>query len=85
VAAPADVPVGDAEAVAGSPAHTALFGLRQLDAAYPTPAGLVRAVTDWSGNPAPLVPLYLRRPDAKTLAERGAGGLERSDSGIGTS
>ncbi|SRX91933.1 hypothetical protein MSP7336_00154 [Mycobacterium shimoidei] len=25
---------------------------------------------DWSQAPAPLVPLYLRRPDAKTLAER---------------
>ena len=28
------------------------------------------AVTDWSDNPAPLVPLYLRRPDAKPLAAR---------------
>jgi tRNA threonylcarbamoyl adenosine modification protein YeaZ/ribosomal-protein-alanine acetyltransferase len=28
------------------------------------------AVTDWSQHPAPLVALYLRRPDAKTLAER---------------
>ena len=31
-----------------------------------------RAVADWSAGPAPLVPLYLRRPDAKTLAERQA-------------
>jgi tRNA threonylcarbamoyladenosine biosynthesis protein TsaB len=30
------------------------------------------AVTEWSDNPAPLVPLYLRRPDAKTVAEREA-------------
>lgn len=37
---------------------------------YPTAEGLVRAVTDWTSPPAPLVPLYLRRPDAKTLAER---------------
>ena len=29
----------------------------------PTPAGLV-AVVDFSAPPAPLVPLYLRRPDA---------------------
>ena len=33
--------------------------------------GLVRAVPTGPANPAPLVPLYLRRPDAKTLAERG--------------
>ncbi|MFZ0906755.1 MAG: tRNA (adenosine(37)-N6)-threonylcarbamoyltransferase complex dimerization subunit type 1 TsaB, partial [Mycobacterium sp.] len=39
---------------------------------YPTPAGLIAAVTEWPDNPAPLVPLYLRRPDAKTLAEREA-------------
>ena len=70
VAAPADVAVGDAQAVAGSPAHADLFDLRRLDAAFPTPAGLVHAVADWSAEPTPLVPLYLRRPDAKTLAER---------------
>jgi tRNA threonylcarbamoyl adenosine modification protein YeaZ len=28
------------------------------------------AVSDWSGEPAPLVALYLRRPDAKPLAAR---------------
>jgi len=27
-------------------------------------------VSDWSDNPAPLVALYLRRPDAKPLAAR---------------
>ncbi|WP_082964778.1 tRNA (adenosine(37)-N6)-threonylcarbamoyltransferase complex dimerization subunit type 1 TsaB [Mycobacterium sp. ACS1612] len=32
---------------------------------YPTVSGLVRAVADWAAEPAPLVPLYLRRPDAK--------------------
>jgi tRNA threonylcarbamoyl adenosine modification protein YeaZ len=32
---------------------------------YPSAAGLVRAVADWTAEPAPLVPLYLRRPDAK--------------------
>ena len=66
VNAPADVPA-DAAAVAGSPEHTALFELPVLDAVYPTPAGLVAAVADW-GAPAPLVPLYLRRPDAKPSA-----------------
>jgi hypothetical protein len=29
-------------------------------------------VDDWPAAPEPLVPLYLRRPDAKTLAEREA-------------
>lgn len=58
VAAPADVPGAD-EALARPPL-------------YPTAEGLVRAVADWPAAPAPLVPLYLRRPDAKTLAERAA-------------
>ena len=71
VAAPADVPVGDATAVAGSPEHAALFDLPVVGTAYPTAAGLVAAVQDWSAAPDALVPLYLRRPDAKTLAERG--------------
>jgi tRNA threonylcarbamoyl adenosine modification protein YeaZ len=35
---------------------------------YPTAAGLVRAVADWTAEPAPLIPLYLRRPDAKPPA-----------------
>ncbi|HXL59165.1 MAG TPA: tRNA (adenosine(37)-N6)-threonylcarbamoyltransferase complex dimerization subunit type 1 TsaB [Mycobacterium sp.] len=64
VDAPADVPA-DADAVAGSPEHAALFDLPRLSPVYPTAAGLVRAVADWTAAPAPLVPLYLRRPDAK--------------------
>jgi tRNA threonylcarbamoyladenosine biosynthesis protein TsaB len=63
VSAPADVPAGAAE-VAGSPEHAALFDLPRLDPVYPTPDGLVAAVGDWA-EPAPLIPLYLRRPDAK--------------------
>lgn len=66
-----DVPVGAAEAVAGSLEHAALFDLPIVGPAQPAPAGLVAAVADWSVAPGPLVPLYLRRPDAKTLAERG--------------
>ena len=58
VNAPADVPGAD-EALAQPPV-------------YPTADGLVRAVVDWTAVPAPLVPLYLRRPDAKTPAERKA-------------
>jgi tRNA threonylcarbamoyl adenosine modification protein YeaZ len=64
VNAAADVPAG-ADAVAGSPDHAALFDLPRLTQVYPTAAGLVAAVTDWDGEPEPLVPLYLRRPDAK--------------------
>jgi tRNA threonylcarbamoyladenosine biosynthesis protein TsaB len=51
VNAPADVP-GAAEAL-------------ELPPVYPRVAGLVRAVADWTAEPAPLVPLYLRRPDAQ--------------------
>ncbi|OBG84709.1 tRNA N6-adenosine(37)-N6-threonylcarbamoyltransferase complex dimerization subunit TsaB [Mycobacterium sp. E802] len=64
VNAPGDVAVDSSAAVAGSPDHAALFALPRLDVVYPTPDGLVRAVTDWN-DPQPLVPLYLRRPDAK--------------------
>lgn len=71
VNAATDVPVGQAQAVAGSPEHAALFDLPLLDGTYPTSAGLVAAVSDWDHEPEPLVPMYLRRPDAKTLAERG--------------
>jgi tRNA threonylcarbamoyl adenosine modification protein YeaZ len=72
VDAPADVDPGAARAVAGSPQHAGLFGLPRCEPSYPTPVGLVAAVADWSAPPAALVPLYLRRPDAKTLAEREA-------------
>jgi tRNA threonylcarbamoyl adenosine modification protein YeaZ len=67
VDAPADVPA-DADAVAGSPEHAALFDLPRLAPTCPTASGLVRAVADWRAEPAPLTPLYLRRPDAKPSA-----------------
>jgi tRNA threonylcarbamoyl adenosine modification protein YeaZ len=51
VNAPADVPGAD-DALA-------------RPTVYPTASGLVRAVADWDAEPAPLIPLYLRRPDAK--------------------
>src|SRR5580693_3057022 len=74
VNAPADVDPGPAQSVAGSPDHAALFGLPRIEPTYPDAAGLVAAVADWSQPPAVLLPLYLRRPDAKTLAERQAAG-----------
>ena len=52
VDAPADVPA-DADAVAGSPEHAALFDLPRLSPVYPTAAGLVRAVTDWPPRQPP--------------------------------
>lgn len=64
VNAAADVPAG-AQAVAGSPDHVSLFELPRLAPVYPTAAGLVAAVADWDAEPTPLIPLYLRRPDAK--------------------
>lgn len=64
VNAAADVPPG-ADAVAGSPEHAAMFDLPRLAPVYPTAAGLAAAVDDWVSDPEPLVPLYLRRPDAK--------------------
>ncbi len=71
VDAPANVNADGVQSVAGSPTHAALFGLPVTGPQYPSSAELVAAVTDWSIEPEPPVPLYLRRPDAKTLAERG--------------
>lgn len=72
VSAPADVDPGPAGSVAGSPEHAAWFGLPCIEPRYPGAAGLVAAVADWSAQPPALTPLYLRRPDAKTIAERAA-------------
>ena len=66
VNAPTDVPT-DVGAVAGSPGHAALFTLPRQPAVYPTVSGLARVV-DWTAPLQPLVPLYLRRPDAKPRA-----------------
>jgi tRNA threonylcarbamoyl adenosine modification protein YeaZ len=71
VNAPVDVPA-DAQAVAGSPDHAGLFDLPRLSPVYPTAAGLVRVLADWTAEPAALLPLYLRRPDAKPRPEQPA-------------
>lgn len=71
VSAAADVAVDGVDAVAGSPVHAASFGLPVIGPEYPSSTELAAAVSDWSIEPEPLVPLYLRRPDAKSLAERG--------------
>jgi tRNA threonylcarbamoyl adenosine modification protein YeaZ len=71
VNSPAEVIADGAQAVAGSPALAATFGLPVIGPEYPTATELAAAVSDWAAAPEPLVPLYLRRPDARTLAERG--------------
>ncbi|HZQ33864.1 MAG TPA: tRNA (adenosine(37)-N6)-threonylcarbamoyltransferase complex dimerization subunit type 1 TsaB [Mycobacterium sp.] len=55
-----------------APADVPHDGATVVEMAHPTPVGLTRAVSNWTEQPKPLVPLYLRRPDAKTLAERQA-------------
>lgn len=70
VNAPGDVPVSGAQHVAGSAEHAAHFALPYIGPEYPSAEGLVAAVHDWVSTPDPIVPLYLRRPDAKTCAER---------------
>ncbi|ODR11254.1 bifunctional tRNA (adenosine(37)-N6)-threonylcarbamoyltransferase complex dimerization subunit type 1 TsaB/ribosomal-protein-alanine acetyltransferase RimI [Mycolicibacillus koreensis] len=72
VSAPDAVDVGAATAVAGSAEHAALFDLPVLDVPAPTVAGLIAAVSDWGAAPAPLRPLYLRRPDAKAAGDPAA-------------
>lgn len=73
VGAPDLVDTGSATAVAGSPAHAALFELPVREVVSPSPEGLVLAAGAAIASdavPEALVPLYLRRPDAKTIAER---------------
>ena len=57
----------------GAPAEVPADGVAtRIEFAHPSPAGLLAAVENWGPDPAPPTPLYLRRPDAKTLAERAA-------------
>ncbi|MFI6314213.1 tRNA (adenosine(37)-N6)-threonylcarbamoyltransferase complex dimerization subunit type 1 TsaB [Nocardia fusca] len=80
VCKPGELPVAGATKIAGSAAHTALFALPALTVQTPSPAALVQVAAGalWSGGiPEPLVPLYLRRPDAversyRTLDRMGA-------------
>ncbi|MGC5254909.1 tRNA (adenosine(37)-N6)-threonylcarbamoyltransferase complex dimerization subunit type 1 TsaB [Gordonia sp. DT218] len=61
--------------VVGSPAHAELFGRRVGTATVPSVAGLLAAASDdlrTGARPEPLVPLYLRRPDAVESKDRRA-------------
>ncbi|HVU75047.1 MAG TPA: tRNA (adenosine(37)-N6)-threonylcarbamoyltransferase complex dimerization subunit type 1 TsaB [Mycobacteriales bacterium] len=74
VASPADVPVDGRRVVgAGAASWPDVFGSRVV-ASLPDAAGLWPLVAERAAAGAasdPLTPLYLRRPDAKTLVERG--------------
>lgn len=75
VGAPAGVDRGAAARVAGHGAqvYPDAFELPVLEPSYPTPRGLALAaahVLATGAEPAPLTPLYLRRPDAKEPGER---------------
>ncbi|MGX6508222.1 tRNA (adenosine(37)-N6)-threonylcarbamoyltransferase complex dimerization subunit type 1 TsaB [Rhodococcus sp. SJ-2] len=70
---PAEVPSEPSRRVAGSAQHVALFTLPAVPVYSPSPAGLVAAVSPAlraGRDPEPLVPLYLRRPDAVATADR---------------
>ncbi|GAA2808680.1 tRNA (adenosine(37)-N6)-threonylcarbamoyltransferase complex dimerization subunit type 1 TsaB [Saccharopolyspora taberi] len=64
---PAEVPTDGIAAAAGEMAG--LFGLEVVGIAHPSPVGLVTAA-DLGAPPQPLVPLYLRRPDAQAPGPR---------------
>ncbi|MFT7022824.1 MAG: tRNA threonylcarbamoyl adenosine modification protein YeaZ [Rhodococcus sp. (in: high G+C Gram-positive bacteria)] len=75
VCGPESVDRGGATVAAGSPAHAALFEMPVREVTSPTPNGLVLVAATGlisGATPQPLVPMYLRRPDAKTIAEREA-------------
>lgn len=70
---PADLTAAPSQRVAGSPAHAELFDLPTAPVHTPSPAGLVTAAAPEliaGAAPQPLVPLYLRRPDAVETAAR---------------
>lgn len=74
VSAPADVDRGAATVVAGHGAqvYPEVFG-EGAGPLYPTPRGLVLAaaeVLSSGSEPAPLIPIYLRRPDAQEPGAR---------------
>ncbi|WP_327112800.1 tRNA (adenosine(37)-N6)-threonylcarbamoyltransferase complex dimerization subunit type 1 TsaB [Nocardia sp. NBC_01730] len=73
VCKPADLDAVQATAIAGSASHVDFFDLPVLPAETPSPVGLVRVAAAEvlaRSVPEPLVPLYLRRPDAVENAYR---------------
>ncbi|WP_054815747.1 tRNA (adenosine(37)-N6)-threonylcarbamoyltransferase complex dimerization subunit type 1 TsaB [Nocardia arizonensis] len=80
VVAPGALDPAQSEVIAGSASHVDYFDLPVLPVETPSPAGLVAVATGdllARAVPAPLTPLYLRRPDAvensfRTLDRTGA-------------
>ena len=73
VETPNDVEIGGATVIAGSASHVDLFDVAVEPVESPSPLGLVRPIASkiLAGEaPEPLVPLYLRRPDAVEQAAR---------------
>lgn len=73
VSKPSELDGEPSEVIAGSASHVDLFDLPVLPAETPSPAGLVAVAAQAlrvGVEPEPLVPLYLRRPDAVELADR---------------
>ncbi|HEX2131629.1 MAG TPA: tRNA (adenosine(37)-N6)-threonylcarbamoyltransferase complex dimerization subunit type 1 TsaB [Actinophytocola sp.] len=67
---PADIPA-DVPARAGTTLHADVLTMPHTGTEHPTPAGLVRAAAAQLDRPArPLVPMYLRRPDATVPGTR---------------
>lgn len=70
---PADLESAPSEFIAGSPSHVDFFDLSVEPVETPSPEGLVsvaRSALLSAAEPEPLLPLYLRRPDAVALADR---------------
>lgn len=70
---PADLESAPSEYIAGSPSHVDFFDLSVEPVETPSPEGLVsvaRSALLSAAEPEPLLPLYLRRPDAVALADR---------------
>lgn len=73
VVKPAELDAAPSAAIAGSASHVDLFDLPVVPVETPSPAGLVAVAAQAlrvGVEPEPLVPLYLRRPDAVELADR---------------
>ncbi|MFD4366153.1 tRNA (adenosine(37)-N6)-threonylcarbamoyltransferase complex dimerization subunit type 1 TsaB [Rhodococcus sp. NPDC058521] len=73
VVKPTDLESAPSEFIAGSASHVDFFDLSVEPVETPSPEGLAtvaRAALLAGAEPEPLVPLYLRRPDAVALADR---------------
>ncbi|QBJ95494.1 tRNA (adenosine(37)-N6)-threonylcarbamoyltransferase complex dimerization subunit type 1 TsaB [Rhodococcus sp. ABRD24] len=70
---PSELDAAPSRVIAGSASHVDMFDLPVEPVETPSPAGLVAVAAQAlrvGVEPEPLVPLYLRRPDAVELADR---------------